>query len=237
MAQPIGLKNLADIQAISFDLDDTLWDCASVISKAEQALFEWHHRVTPLVTEVHTPESLQSYRTQVRKDNPTLKGCVTAMRMKGLKQLLSEFDYPEDLADEGFDVFYKARSDVKLYEGAEEVLDTLGRRFKLAAITNGNADLKRIGIAENFDKVYAADLTLKEKPAPDMFELCLKDLNIPAKSLLHIGDNPVTDVFGAQSAGVQSLWFNQYNQHWPEELGPPDFEVRALTEVVALFEL
>jgi len=117
-------------------------------------------------------------------------------------------------------VFYKARSDVKLYEGAEEALDTLGRRFKLAAITNGNADLKRIGIAGNFDKVYAADL-----------------MNIPAKSLLHIGDNPVTDVFGAQSAGVQSLWFNQYNQHWPEELDPPDFEVRALTEVVALFEL
>jgi len=73
--------------------------------------------------------------------------------MKGLKQLLSEFNYPEDLADEGFDVFYKARSDVELYEGAEELLDKLGTRFKLAAITNGNADLNRIGIANSFDKI------------------------------------------------------------------------------------
>jgi len=226
-----------DIQAISFDLDDTLWDCASVISRAEVALYEWHHRVTPRVTMVHSQKSLQFYRTQVRKDNPTLTGCVTAMRMKGLVQLLSEFNYPEELAEEGFDVFYKARSDVNLYSDAKTVLKKLGDNYRLAAITNGNADLERIGIASSFEKVYAASLSLKEKPAPDMFLLCLEEMSIPANSLLHIGDNPVTDVYGAQSAGVQTLWFNQYNQHWPENLDPPDYEARALKEVVTLLQL
>lgn len=230
------IPNLSQVQVISFDLDDTLWDCAPAIANAEKALFEWHTRVTPSILQQHTPGTLQEYRKEFRGNNPALQGCVTAMRIGGLRSLLKTFGYPEHLAEEGFTVFYEARSQVDLYPGAEDMLKSLSASFRLAAITNGNADLQSIGISRYFERVYAANLTLLEKPAPDMFNLCLSELDIPPGALLHIGDNPVTDIFGANAAGVQTLWFNQYNDVWPDHLNPPDFEVNALSDVVALFQ-
>jgi putative hydrolase of the HAD superfamily len=227
--------NLSRIQAISFDLDDTLWECAPAIVKAEKALFEWHTKVTPKITELHTPETLQEYRNEFRKTHPELKGCVTAMRKAGLSSLLKTFAYPENLVDDAFAVFYRARSDVDLYPGALELLKALSGSYRLAAITNGNADLQSIGISMYFEREYAANLTLLEKPAPDMFNRCLSEMEIPAQALMHIGDNPVTDIFGAKEVGVQTLWFNQYNKSWPDDLSPPDIEVSALSDVAALF--
>lgn len=228
--------NLSHVKAISFDLDDTLWHCAPAIANAERALFEWHIRVTPEIARQHTPATLQEFRTEFRKNNPALKGCVTAMRIAGLRSLLESFEYPVNLAEEGFTVFYKARSQVDLYPGAEDMLKALSASFRLAAITNGNADLQSIGISGYFEYVYAANLTLLEKPAPDMFHLCLAEMEISAGTLLHVGDNPVTDIFGANAAGVQTLWFNQYNDTWPEHLDSPDFEVSDLSDIVALFQ-
>jgi HAD superfamily hydrolase (TIGR01549 family) len=228
--------DFSQVRAISFDLDDTLWDCAPAIANAEKALFEWHTLVTPSIAKAHTPGTLQGYRNEFRNNNPELTGCVTAMRVEGLRSLLKTFGYPQHLAEEGFTVFYKARSQVEFYPGAEDMLKVLSASFRLAAITNGNADLQSIGISMYFDQIYAANLTLLEKPAPDMFNLCLSQMDIPPSALLHIGDNPVTDIFGANAAGVQTLWFNQYNEEWPEHLNPPDFEVSALSDVVALFQ-
>lgn len=236
MSQDQPNNRLSQIQAISFDLDDTLWDCAPAIANAERALYEWHVAKTPGITKVHTPESLQEYRKQVRAEFPELVRCVTAIRMQGLKKLLSEYGYPPEWAAEAFSVFYKARSEVVLYTGVLDMLEQLNRNFRLAAITNGNADLQSIGIEKHFERIYAANLTLLEKPAPDMFHLCLADMEIPADALLHVGDNPVTDVHGAAAVGVQTLWFNPYNHDWPEHLDPPHFEVQAITDVVTLFQ-
>lgn len=227
--------NLSNVQAISFDLDDTLWDCAPVIAYAENALFEWHTLTTPAITQVHSPSTLQEYRKDFRKKNPQLEGCVTAMRLAGLESLLHAFGYPKSLAQEGFTIFYNARSQVDLYPGVEEMLQVLSSAFRLAAITNGNADLQSIGISRYFERVYAANLQLPEKPAPDMFNLCLAEMDISPGDLIHIGDNPVTDIFGANAAGVQTLWFNQYNDEWPGHLDAPDYVANSLSDVVALF--
>lgn len=139
------------------------------------------------------------------------------------------------LAEEGFEVFYKARSEVTLYDGALQMLSALKQRYKLAAITNGNADLHIIGIAGYFDLIYAADLATPPKPEPDMFHQCLNEWGLSADTLLHIGDNPVTDVTGGHNAGVQTMWFNQYNAMWPDHLKPPHFEVQSVRDIVSLF--
>lgn len=225
---------LASVKAISFDLDDTLWHCAPAIARAESALYAWHREFTPKITRVHTPESLTTYRAVIRDRHPELKGCVTAMRLAGLRALLSEFGYSESLAEVAFDVFYRARSEVELYDGALEMLEKLRRNYRLAAITNGNADLQAIGIADHFEVIYAADLTLPQKPAPDMFLQCLAHMGIAADELLHVGDNPLADVTGAHNARVQTMWFNQYNVRWPAELKAPHIEVRSLPRIVEL---
>ncbi|NND90519.1 MAG: HAD family hydrolase [Granulosicoccus sp.] len=226
--------SLDSIQAVSFDLDDTLWHCEPVIIKAEAALYRWHQENTPAIAAAHTPTSLQAHRTAMRSRFPHFGNCVTALRLAGLRVLLKQFGYPESLAEEAFGVFYKARSEVVLYDGTLDLLKALKSRYRLAAITNGNADLDLIGIADYFDVVYAAGLQLAPKPQPDMFRCCLEHLNIGGQALLHIGDNPVADVSGGHNAGVQTLWFNQYNESWPEQLPRPHFQVQCLSDIVTL---
>ena len=226
--------SLASIRAISFDLDDTLWHCAPAIAKADAALFAWLGEHTPGIVAEHTPASLQAYQSAVRQAYPEVSQCVTATRLTGLRNLLREFGYAESLAEDAFAVFYRARSEVELYEGAVDMLKTLKSRYRLAAITNGNADLDLIGIAGYFDVIYAANLNLPPKPEPDMFLRCLSQLDLPASALLHIGDNPVADVVGGLNASVQTLWFNQYNEDWPEHLPRPHFQAQSLSDITAL---
>jgi putative hydrolase of the HAD superfamily len=233
-SQRLVPSSLDEVKIISFDLDDTLWHCAPAILKAEAALFRWHEQFTPAILDVHTPTSLQDYRAAMRLKYPELQTCVTSMRLAGLRSLLNDFHYPEALADEAFDVFYRARSEVELYEGALDMLSVLRKHYRLAAITNGNANLDLVGIAEHFDIVLAADLTLAPKPEPDMFERCLQHFGISGQALLHIGDNPVADVTGGHNARVQTLWFNQYNDPWPQDLHPPHFQAQTLSEIVQL---
>lgn len=229
-------RSLDQIQAISFDLDDTLWHCAPAIENAERALYAWHERVTPRLAQAHTPETLLAYRNLFRSQHPQLQTCVTEMRLACLRKLLREFDYPESLAEEGFSVFYRARSEVQLYTGAIELLKSLGKRYRLAAITNGNADLDYIGIAGHFEQIYAANLHMKPKPDAHMFDQCLAAFELPAQRLLHIGDNPVADISGGHNAGVQTLWFNQFGAPWPEHLVRPHYEVQNLAGIIALFD-
>ena len=222
------------ISVVSFDLDDTFWDCEPAISKAEQVLYEWHKRYTPRITAENDPSSLLEFRVNVRRRNPGLAGCVTSMRLQGLRELLSAYSYPESMAEDAFEIFYKARSEVVLYPHVHELLEKLGKQFSLAAITNGNADLEHIGIAQYFDRLYAADLNLLAKPDKDMFHRCLADFDISGEQLLHIGDNPVTDVMGGIAAGVQTLWFNQHAVPWLHEDAEPHYEAASLLEISGL---
>ena len=222
------------IRALSFDLDDTLWDCAPAIRRAEEALHGWFARETPRVLERHDLESLAAHRARVVAEHPHPARDVTAMRRTAIARLLDEHGYPDSHVDAAFDVFHRARSEVVLYEGVAETLAALARRYRLAAITNGNADLERIGLAGHFELILAASLELAPKPAPEMFQLCLERFGIEAHELLHIGDNALTDVGGAQRAGVRALWFNGRDEEWPESLPPPDLEVRSIPALSTL---
>lgn len=219
------------VRALSFDLDDTLWDCAPAIRHAEATLHGWFARETPRIVARHDPESLAAHRAAVLAEHPELAVDVTASRRKAIERLLIEHDYPVSRVDEAFTVFHRARSDVVLYEGVPELLAALARRYRLAAITNGNADLERIGLAAHFDVILAASLERAPKPAPDMFHDCVERLGVEPHELLHIGDNARTDVGGARRAGVRALWFNGRGERWPEELAPPELEVGSIAEL------
>lgn len=223
--------DLSAIRVLSFDLDDTFWDCEPAIVNAERALYAWHEKVTPKISQAHNPDSLAEFRTQVRQRHVALQGCVTAMRIQGLKELMLQYHYPEILAHEAFGVFYRARSEVVMYPLVHEMLQAMQERYQLAAITNGNADLHYIGISAYFEQVLAANLELKAKPHRDMFDRCCSHFGVSGNQVLHIGDNPVTDVQGAQQAGLQSLWFNQAGEPWPYESPKPHFEVRSIREL------
>lgn len=227
-------NKLAHIRAVSFDLDDTLWDCEPVIIQAEQALYEWFTEFAPRIAQALSQEDIRNHRMQFAERHPEYRCDVTYLRTESIKALLSEFDYAREAADEAFQCFYTARSKVTLYEDAIPVLEALKKKYKTAAVTNGNADLKLIGISHLFDDVQLATLTNAPKPHRAMFDNTARELDVELAEILHIGDNPATDVGGGNAAGTMTVWFNQHNEAWPEDLPQPDIEIQRLSHLLDL---
>lgn len=225
---------MSGITAISFDLDDTLWDCDSVIRSAEDTAWLWLNSYASRVTEAHGWEIIPETRRELVAKEPHLAGDVTRLRHSIYRELLTRHGYSAGLADEAFDVFYTARSNVTLYEGVVDLLQSLQGQFKVAAITNGNADLSLIGIDQYFHDIQRASVDNPAKPDAHLFHACLRNLDVPAESLLHIGDNPETDVGGGHSAGARTLWFNQLEVEWPDELKRPDLEANSIEHLKRL---
>lgn len=235
-----SVSTLSRIKAVSFDLDDTFWDCAPVIKKAEQALSAWLHDQHPDVMALHSVESLRNRRLAMYESHAHLACDVTEMRKAFLRSLFTTpgMEYRAEIhethVEQAFAVFYRARSEVVLYEGTRELLDTLSPTHKLAAITNGNADLELIGLDAYFDDIQSASLKKPPKPAADMFQSCCRNLDVNPSELLHVGDNPETDIVGGHNANVHTVWFNQFSADWPAELPRPHFEVSSLPELQQL---
>lgn len=222
---------LQSVRAISFDLDYTLWDLAGVIEHAERRMYEFLQRAYPRVTAGQPPEALTRRRLALLERRPELRHNVTAWRRAALGELAEEHGYPAaELTTAAFEVFLDARHEIEPYPDAVPLLQTLQGHYRLGVITNGNADVHRLGLGHYFDFVISAVDIGSAKPDHLIFEAACHRAGVAADELLHIGDEPSTDVLGAVRYGVQAVWLNRHGQRWPAELEPlPHLELPSLT--------
>jgi putative hydrolase of the HAD superfamily len=140
-----------DPLVLSFDLDDTLWAVEPVILAAEAAMLAWLKEHHPQMMLGHDRESLRAMRARIAAQFPERSHDMTFLRHRALAEMFAAAGQPAARADEAFEVFYAARNRVKLYDEVESSLERLSARYRLYAISNGNADLKRCGIAHWFE--------------------------------------------------------------------------------------
>jgi len=233
----ISESRLQQIKIVSFDLDDTLWDLPPVIKQAEETLYEWIGSNWPDVTAQYSIEEIADHRFVFADRNSHLRVDVTALRKGSLSHLFADFNLPESAVEEAFDVFYRARSQVTLYEDALPMLERIGKHYHLAALTNGNADLGLIGIEHLFDDVQKASLSMAPKPDASMFLATARKFGVEPGEILHIGDNQTTDVIGGNDAGSLTVWFNQSGDSWDHPEQRPDFEIKTLTSLETILPL
>lgn len=206
----IFYKKLQSIKAMTFDLDDTFYDNHPFIKKAEAQLFEYLFSRFPRVEEMGR-EAWRTIRREVVTSQPVLNHDMVRLRKTILTHLLTQAGVPQsDIPTEvqfAFDYFYEKRSDFTVKAEYCDLLSWLSQRIPLIAITNGNVDLARIGIADYFQTSLHASINQPMKPHRKMFDMASEELALPPSQILHIGDNLKKDVAGAQMAGFQSAWF------------------------------
>jgi HAD superfamily hydrolase (TIGR01509 family) len=203
--------NLNNIRAISFDLDDTLYDNRPHILKAESELERFLHDAYPLTIKLKRADwlTLKGNLLQVRPELGHDTGLArVAILTQGLCQLGYSKKDAEAGAQSGLNCFLQHRSDFTVSKPVIALLQALGQQYTLIGITNGNVDAERIGLGSLFDFVLSPGNGVKMKPAPDMFNIAIERLNISAADLLHVGDSHSSDVMGARLAGCQSIWLN-----------------------------
>jgi len=224
------------IQAITFDLDDTLWDIGPVIVEAERNIYQWLSTHCPKVTERYSPADLQQARAEVVCEYPKYSHDLSELRWLALKKVLSATGYDDSWVDRAFEQFMLLRNNVKLFPDALPALETLAKSYPLASLTNGNADLERIGINHHFSATITARDHGVAKPHRDIFFAACRALEREPREVLHIGDSPEHDVLGAARSGLRTVWLNRRGDTWqhPEKA---DLEAADLNEVLQYLKL
>ena len=201
------------IRLISFDLDDTLWDVRPALQAAEAAQWRYLEKRYPaLALHLISKDEISVIRHQLLSEQPALAHHISEFREAFIGRLLQakgvERVDAENAAEQAFAAFYTERHKVTVYEDAADVLDKLGRRFLLAALTNGNADVTQTPIGCRFDYAWRAEQFGVSKPDPEFFIRAFRVAGLTPQEVIHIGDCHENDVSGAVNAGARAIWYN-----------------------------
>lgn len=229
------------IKLVSFDLDNTLWDADALFSAAEAHTQRWLEEFCPKLFVRFSPEQLRQARLEYWRNHPELRHLVTRVRRDSLRIKLIEAGYclhqAIELADLAMEVFLEARHQVQYFDDALPTLNGLSQHYKLAAISNGNANPGRLGLNQ-----FAFHLSAEEvgaaKPSPEPFELAMAMAGVSACETVHIGDCPRDDIAAAAALGIRTIWINRSGQAWPRSEVQPDITLTSLSALPqALLEL
>ena len=209
------------IKCITFDLDDTLWAVDPVIVAANKTLYGWLSENAELFVKCYQLRDFEHLKQQALQQFPEISHSVTQIRLKQLELGLIGAGYSEQQAEalthQAFEVFIEARNQVDLFEHARAMLEQLKQAgYLIGALSNGNADVNRVGLGDIFDFALNADGVGEEKPHPLMFEQMLEQNGLSPEQVIHIGDNPHHDIEGAKNAGLWTIWVNLKGHDWPE---------------------
>jgi putative hydrolase of the HAD superfamily len=107
------------------------------------------------------------------------------------------------------------------------------------AVSNGNADIQRVGLGRYFRAALSAREFGAAKPEARFFHAAAQAAGVAAADVLHVGDDAHLDVVGGLDAGMQVAWVNREAQDWPAQhpAHTPHATVADLGALVRLLKL
>jgi putative hydrolase of the HAD superfamily len=129
-----------------------------------------------------------------------------------------------------------------LISGALSLLNFFKGKIPMGILTNGLKEaqrprLSKADITHYFDHIIVSDEIGMSKPNPEIFTLAKLTLgNIPSENILLVGDNPYSDIEGAQNFGFKTIWFNTKQKELPQKI-QPTMTVSKLEDIIPSFLL
>jgi putative hydrolase of the HAD superfamily len=197
---------LRGIQAITIDLDDTLWPVRPPLEAAERRLADWLARHAPATAHGMGPGAMLALRAEVAAEHPHWAHDLSAIRLETIRRALVRHGDDPRLAQSAFDDFLEARHQVALYDDVRPALARLAARFRLVGLSNGNAEIARVGLGGFFVGAVSARAHGAAKPAASIFHAACAAAGAAPHAVLHLGDDPALDVDAALAAGLHAGW-------------------------------
>ena len=221
------------IKVITFDLDDTLWAIGPAITRANEVMLAWMQQHAPKFSQTYDHTGIDQLRDEVWQQHPEILHDLSQTRIALIQLGLERCGYQnaENLAQAAFEVYFTARNQVDLFTGTVEQLTLLKQKYTIGALTNGNADLSRVGLDHLFDFYFNSAQLGLSKPHPEFFDAAVNHTGLPAQSFIHIGDHPQHDIAGAQAAGMHTIWMNPDAKTWPPEQTMASQQIQCLTQL------
>ena len=126
---------------------------------------------------------------------------------------------------------------LQLYDDVRATLDTLKERYAMAAVSDGQsvwgrAELNAVGLSSYFNPVLISGDFGYRKPDKRFFQKALDALNLQPQEAIYVGNDMYRDVYGAQKAGMKTVFFlsNQGEHHFPHT--KPDYVIYKFSQLI-----
>jgi len=206
----------AEIQAVVFDLDDTLYAERDYVAGGYRAVADHLSRTR------RTDEQFEQWLWQ-RFESGRSAGAFDALNEH------FHLDLTQDQIGELVTVYREHPPAIRPAEGAAEFLSGLRGQFRLGLLTDGflpaqQLKLEALGIAELFDAVVFTEKLGREswKPSPAGFEEVVRKLGVPHTACVYVADNPAKDFVAPNKLGwltIQLRRAGQIHAHKPAPQG------------------
>ncbi len=227
---------MAEIHAITLDLDNTLWDVLPVVVRAEEIVHQYLIDNFPKIPELFSVDDVRRMREDLFHTSPHIKHDLTEQRRQLYSQLLEECGYKSSHADDLLRRFLVERNKVELYPDVLPALNSISQVIPIVSLTDGNASLDEIGIGKYFAGQVSAAQVGAMKPDVRCFQRASSLVGCEPGNVLHVGDHPMYDMYGARNAGMQTMWIvrnNGLNIEWDQDF-QPDYTSDTLDDLVDL---
>lgn len=234
------------ITHIVFDIDDTLMDYYTAEMQVTRALFRenglkadqaaldrcwqmsWHYWDAENLSRTDLEEVQREYHERYHRG--VLAHCA---------EIASEYGFSMT-AEETYDRFNELFSQqVTLYDDALTVLDALrAKGYVLCAATNGLSRIQEKRTAALDGRVshlFCSEALGVVKPTQAFFEQMLRESGADPRSCMMVGDSLTSDIAGAASVGMMTVWINRSGK---KNTGSvlPDYEIHSLDELLRIVE-
>jgi putative hydrolase of the HAD superfamily len=127
-----------------------------------------------------------------------------------------------------------------VYEETFSILDALKGKYQMLLLTNGSPDLQNTKLeitselVPYFDQIVISGEFGRGKPDPTIFDHALSRISLQKNEVIMVGDNLMTDILGANRAGIKSVWINRHHKERNEVI--PTYEIQHLEELFPILE-
>jgi putative hydrolase of the HAD superfamily len=228
------------LQAVLFDLDDTLHDDTHTYQRAAELVAE----EVAAERGIDARALLAAYIAESDRFWKTLSSEMLGLSLSGLRvtmwtAALRAVGIDEPALAERSAVLYNEhrRGLLALWPGVLELLAGLrARGCRLGLLTNGFAETHRekivlLQLEDVFDEVFIADEVGMVKPDPRLFRYACEKLGAAPEAAAMVGDRFDRDIRGAHAVGLYTVWMNVRHETVPLEGPEPDAIVHTVGEI------
>jgi putative hydrolase of the HAD superfamily len=222
-------------QHIFFDLDRTLYDfdrnnretvlqlyndfgLKELGASDFQAFFEMYKSINAPLWEQYKKREITKEYLNVARFSETFKA----------------FDINHGIAEDFAKEYIRLSPlQINLLPGTLELLNYLYKKYPLHIITNGFEEIQylkisRCGLEPYFGQVIVSEDAGAQKPDRRIFEYAFERTGAKANNSVLIGDDPQTDILGAQQIGMDQVWLAQPGEKSPYK---PTYQIGSLLEL------
>lgn len=223
-------------QHLFFDLDHTLWDYDRNVTESLTELYHLYELVNlGIPTFEAFFQSFHQVNFQLWDWYNVGKIDKHNLRKERFPRIFTHAGGKAEAIPQEFEEDFMNRTSSKphVFPHSKEILTYLKANYRIHVITNGFNEsqarkLKSSGLDGFFELVVTSETTGHKKPDPRIFQYAMEQLSTKPENCLMIGDNPDSDILGAQRAEIDQVFFNPEGR---EITVKPTYEIRHLREL------